>query len=95
MSILNTIKAKAEKFWQEVTGEARAELQQAVAEAETELAKVGPLLTEFKADVATAVKAAEPAVQTAVAALLQKLLEDAGSVLGQDLVEKPQPPAAA
>lgn len=95
MSILDTIKAKAEALWSEVTGEARKELQQAVQDAEAELAKVGPLLTEAKADIETAVKAAEPAVQTAVSALLEKLLQDAGGLLGQDLVDKPQPPAAA
>lgn len=95
MSIFSTIKAKAEAFLADVTGEAKRELQQAVQEAEAELAKVGPLLTEAKADIETAVKAAEPAVQAAVTALLQKLLQDAGSLLGTDLVDEPQPPAAA
>jgi len=95
MSLFSEVEAKAEKLWNEVTGKARAELQQAVADAEAELAKVGPLLTDFKAEVATAVKAAEPAVQAAVEALVQKLLQDAGGLLGEDLADKPEPPAAA
>jgi F0F1-type ATP synthase membrane subunit b/b' len=95
MSLFANVKSKLEAFWHKIDGEARAELQQAVAEAETELAKVGPLLTKAEADIKEAVAAAQPAVQAAVTALLQKLLQDAGGLLGTDLADKPEPPAAA
>lgn len=95
MSLFDTIKTRAEKFWDEITGEARAELEAALQEAETELIRFGPLLTEFEAAVKQAVADVEPAVKTAVEALVAKLLEDAGALLGTDLAGEPQPPAAA
>ena len=82
MSLLAPIEAKLEQIWSEVTGEARAEVEKALADVRAEVAKVEPLLTSFKTDVEAAVAAAEPAVKTAVEALAAKLLEDAAAIFG-------------
>ena len=82
MSLLAPIEAKLEQIWSEVTGEARKEVELALADVRAEVAKVEPLLTSFKTDVEAAVEAAEPAVKTAVEALATKLLEDAAAIFG-------------
>jgi hypothetical protein len=82
MSLLSPIEAKLEQIWSEVTGEARAEVERALADVRAEVAKVEPLLTSFKTDVVAAVEAAEPTVKTAVEALATKLLEDAAAIFG-------------
>lgn len=80
MKLFDEIKAKVEALVREVDGEAKAELKQAVDDAEEQVTKVQGLLQQFKADAETAVAAAEPSVKTAVEALVQKLLQDAQSV---------------
>ena len=65
MSLLAPIEEKLEQIWAEVTGEAREEDEQALADVRAEVAKVEPLLSSFKTDVEAAVEAAEPAVKTA------------------------------
>ena len=82
MSLLAPIEAKLEQIWSEVTGEARKEVEQALADVRAEVAKVEPLLTAFKTDAEAAVAAAEPVVKAAVEALVTKLLEDAAAILG-------------
>ena len=82
MSLLSPIEAKLEQIWSEVTGEARKEVELALAEVRAEVAKVEPLLTAFEADAKAAVAAAEPAVKAAVEALVKQLLEDAAAILG-------------
>ena len=73
MPILAPIEAKLEQIWSEVTGEARKEVELALADVRAEVAKVEPLLTSFKTDAEAAVAAAEPAVKAAVEALVTKL----------------------
>jgi hypothetical protein len=82
MSLLAPIEAKLEQIWSEVTGEARKEVEQALADVRAEVAKVEPLLTSFKTDVEAAVEAAGPGVKAAVEALAAKLLEDAAAIFG-------------
>ena len=82
MSLLAPVEAKLEQIWSEVTGEARTEVELALADVRAEVAKVEPLLTSFKTDVEAAVEAAEPAVKAAVEALAAKLLEDAAAIFG-------------
>ena len=82
MPILAPIEAKLEQIWSEVTGEARKEVELALADVRAEVAKVEPLLTSFKTDAEAAVAAAEPAVKAAVEALVTKLLEDAAAIFG-------------
>ena len=94
MSLLNTIKTKAEALWQDVTGEARAELKDAVQEAETELAKFEPLVTKAKADIEAAIAAADPVIKSAVETLLEKLLADAGTLLAGGSPDTPAPAPA-
>lgn len=94
MSILSTIEAKAEAFWHKLDGEAKAALEQALADAKAELAQAGPLLTEFEAGLKALLVAAEPQLKADAEALLAKLLADFAPLLGQAPAE-PEPPAAA
>ena len=80
--MFTALEEKLEAIWDEVTGEARKEVEQALADVRAEVAKVEPLLTSFKTDVEAAVAAAEPAVKAAVEALAAKLLEDAAAIFG-------------
>jgi len=82
MSLLSSIEAKLETIWNDVTGEARTELETLLADAKAEEAKFGPLLTQFETDLKAAVADLTPEVQAAVDALLTKLLADAGLLLG-------------
>lgn len=76
------LEARLEKFWSEVTGEARAEVETALSDLKAEVAKAGPLLGQFEADIRAAVAAAAPEVSAAVEDLVAKLIEDAAAILG-------------
>ena len=82
MSLLAPIEAKLEQIWSEVTGEARKEVELALADVRAEVAKVEPLLAAFETDVKAAVEVAAPEVKAAVEALAAKLLEDAAAIFG-------------
>lgn len=82
-TVLQAIEAKIKAIWDDVTGEARQELEQLLADAKTQEAKFEPLLAAFEADLKAAVAAVEPEVKAAVEALLAKLLADAGILLGK------------
>lgn len=76
------LEQKLADYWHELTGEARAELEKALADAKAEEEKLTPLLTAFEADLKAAVTAAEPGVKSTVETLLAKFLADAGGLLG-------------
>jgi hypothetical protein len=82
-TMLQAIEAKLKTIWDDVTGEARTELEQLLADAKAQEAKFEPLLAGFEADLKAAVAAVEPEVRAAVEALLAKLLADAGTLLGK------------
>jgi hypothetical protein len=75
------LEAKIAACWHELTGEARAELEKALADAKAEEAKLAPLLTTFEADLKAAVAVAEPELQKVIEGLLSKLLADAAAVI--------------
>lgn len=70
--------------------DAKAEVGKLKADAERDagqvkaevLGQVQPLLTSFEGALKVAVEAAEPGVQTTVAGLVAKLLEDAAKIVG-------------
>jgi F0F1-type ATP synthase membrane subunit b/b' len=83
--VFAALKAKLEQIWDDVTGDARREVEQAVADLEAEIAKVQPVVTEFKAQLETAVAAAEPEVKAAVEALAGKLAADIAAVFASNM----------
>lgn len=78
-------KAKLVQIWHTLDGDAKAELEQLLADAEAQEAKFAPLLTEFRSDLKTAIATLEPEAKAAIEALLTKLLASAGGLLGTDL----------
>lgn len=83
-TVFAAIEAKLAQIWDDVTGEARAELEQLLADAKAELAKFGPLLGQFGTDLRTAIADLAPEVRSAIEALLAKLLADAAPLLGKE-----------
>jgi hypothetical protein len=93
--MLANLKAKLEQILKDISGEARTEADAAMHDVETELAKVGPIVTTFKADLATLVADAEPAVKASITARADKLAADLAGVLKPSLVAltKEPPPS--
>lgn len=87
-TVFAAIEKKLEQIWGDVTGEARAELEQLLADAKGELAKFEPLLGQFGTDLRAAIADLAPEVRSAIEALLSKLLADAGPLLGKE--ERPE-----
>lgn len=82
-TMFQAIEAKLKAIWDDITGEARQELEQLLADAKAEEAKVLPLVTEFEAALKAAAAALEPEAKAALEALVTKLLADLGSLLGK------------
>jgi hypothetical protein len=80
--MLAVLEARIRAFWHDLTGEARAELEQALADAKTDEAQLEPLISAFKADLESAIAAAEPGLRKAVEDLVAKLAADAAALLG-------------
>lgn len=78
------IEARLAQIRDDVTGEARAELEQLLADAKGELAKFEPLLTQFEGDLKTVTAGLAPEVKSGIEALLSKLLADAAPLLGKE-----------
>lgn len=95
VKILSEVEQKAEQFWRDLSGAARKDLQEALADAKTDLEKLAPLLQEADSEIKQAIVNAEPAIQSAVIAALVKLLAGAGQVLGTDLSKPADPPPSA
>lgn len=79
------LEAKLRTYWHDLTGEARAELEKALADVKAEEAKFGPLVTEAKADVAAIIAALEPEVKAAVESRLAQLVKDVETLLASGL----------
>jgi len=89
------LEAEFAKVWHVLDGEAKAALQQAIADAKADaeqakasLSKFEPLLGEFEAEAKAVIAALEPTVKAQLEALLVKLLAGAAPLLGKE------PPAA-
>lgn len=65
----------------EVSGEARADAEAALHDAEAELEKAAPLVTQFRSELTTLVKDTEPELRAAVTALTDKLASDLAGVI--------------
>lgn len=82
--MLAAIEAKLEQVWHDLTGEARTELEQLLADAKAQEAKFEPLLGQFEADLKAAVADLAPEVKSAIEALLARLLAGAAPLLGKE-----------
>ena len=82
MPMLAALEAKLKLFWHDLTGEARAELEKALADAKANEAQLKPLIGGFKADLEAVIAAAEPELKKAAENLLAKLAADAAAILG-------------
>jgi vacuolar-type H+-ATPase subunit H len=92
VSIISTIEAKAEQIWAELSGAAKADLEQALADARAEEAKILPLVEAFAKQIGEQVLAdVSPEVKTLGEQLLAQLIADLGGVLGTG----PEQPTAA
>lgn len=74
MELFTEVKAIAEKLYKDISGEARADLEKALADVEAEVSKIEEMVQTAAADVKAAVTAASPAIQAAVEAELEKLV---------------------
>jgi molecular chaperone GrpE (heat shock protein) len=74
MELFTEVKAIAEKLYKDISGEARADLEKALADVEAEVSKIEDMVQTAAADVKAAVVAASPAIQAAVEAELEKLV---------------------
>jgi hypothetical protein len=80
--MLAALEAKIKLVWNDLTGEARAELEKALADAKADEAQLKPLIGTFKTDLEGVLAAAEPELKKAAGALLAKLVADASAILG-------------
>jgi hypothetical protein len=80
--MFEAFEAKVKAFIATLDGEAKADLEKALAGAKAELASLSPVVSQFEADLKAAVAAAEPAVKAAVEGLLAKLIADFAPMLG-------------
>lgn len=83
MSLFSGIEAKAEKIWASISGDAKRDLQQALADARAEEAKILPVVSAFGEQLAQQVlKDLGPEAKALGEQLLAQLLADLGGVLG-------------
>ena len=90
--MLQVIEQKLAKFWDEFSGEAKADLERALAEAKAEEEKILPVVEAFAGQIGREVLAdVAPEVKAVAEQLLAQLLADLGVALGK----APEPPAPA
>lgn len=89
-TMFQALEAKLEALWADVSGQAKADALQALADVKAQVAKAEPILTEFEAGLKALLVAAEPQLKADAEALLAKLLADFAPLLGT----APEPPAA-
>ncbi len=82
-TMFEVFEAKLAALWHKIDGEAKAELQQALADLKAEVSQAEPLLTEFEAGLKALLVAAEPQLKADAEALLAKLLADFAPMLGK------------
>ncbi len=80
-SMFAALEAKLAQLWHKIDGEAKAEIEKALADAKAELAQAEPILTEFEAGLKALLVAAEPQLKADAEALLVKLLADFAPML--------------
>ena len=81
-SMLAALETKIRLVWHDLTGEARAELEKALADAKADEAQLKPLIDAFRTDLEGVMAQAEPGLKKAAEDLLVKLAADAAALLG-------------
>lgn len=74
--MLGKLKAEIEKLWSEVSGEARIEVEHALADVEAKVVKFQPLVKDAVTGIEAAIQTAAPEVQAAVKAEMDKLVAE-------------------
>lgn len=77
--------AKLKQYWHDLTGEARAELETALADVKAGEARLVPLAAEAKADLEVIVKDVEPEIKAAVSGRLAQLVKDVEALLASGM----------
>jgi hypothetical protein len=80
--LLAALEAKLRLFWRDLSGDARTELEKALADAKATEAQLAPLIAAFKTGLEGIVASAEPQLKTAAEQLVAKLAADAAALLG-------------
>lgn len=80
--MLAALEARLEAVWHDLSGEARAGLEEALDDAREDEARLLPLIAAFKAGLEGIVAEAEPGLKLAAEALVAKLAADAAALLG-------------
>jgi hypothetical protein len=80
--MLAALEAKLRLVWRDLSGDARTELEKALADAKVAEAQLKPLIGTFNTDLEGVIAAAEPGVKKAAGDLLAKLIADAAAILG-------------
>jgi hypothetical protein len=80
--MLAALEARIRLVWHDLTGEARADLERALADAKAHEAQLKPLVGAFRTDLEEAIAAAEPGLKSAAESLVAKLAADVAAILG-------------
>jgi len=80
MPAITTFESRFHAACQDLTAEARADLERSFADLKAELTQFTPLLRTFQADTKTALASNGPDVEATVTGLVEKLLGDAAKI---------------
>ena len=80
--ILAALKAKIRAYWHDLSGEARADLEQALADVKDGEVKARTSLASFRQHLDELIADTEPGLKTALTALATQLEAELGSFLG-------------
>lgn len=79
------LEAELSKLWGEVSGDARKEVEAALAKAKQDEAAIAALVGTAKTQIEAAVAAAEPGVKTAVEAAVQALVAELEKLIATEV----------
>ncbi len=80
MTAVTTFESRLHGAWQDLTTEARADLDRAFADLKAQIEQFKPLLQTFEADTKAALAGKDPNIEATVTRLVEKLLADAAKI---------------
>jgi hypothetical protein len=80
VTAVTTFESRLHVAWQDLTAEARADLEQAFADLKAQIAQFKPLLQTFEADTKAALAGKDPNIEVTVTRLVEKPLADAAKI---------------
>jgi hypothetical protein len=78
--MFGNLKSTVEKIYGDITGEARRDVEAALADVEARVAKLNPVLNQAVAEVKTALVAAEPEIKAAAEKELEALVTEVTAI---------------